>query len=175
GSSTRTRRGRKMRRFSSCSFRGSFSIITTSRRSRIRTIPARHGRTSHCKAFTSVWWCMEWKDSITSAHAKNSGYPMSFKSKRWPQSADPDRKKCSLKNYRPAKVRMIGGNSWRASLKVLFTQANKACKILSHPVTIVAMTMLDPAKRMRSRTKDRLSLDRNYSHRHGPAQYFHGV
>src|SRR6266568_8647063 len=47
---------------------------------------------------------------------------------------------------------MIDGNLRRASLKVLFRQANKACKILWHPVTIVA-----------------------HSQHHGSAQYFHGI
>src|SRR5437660_2005086 len=40
----------KTRPFSSFSFRESFSITTTSRRSRIRTMLARRGRTSRCKA-----------------------------------------------------------------------------------------------------------------------------
>src|SRR5438105_595530 len=122
---------------------------------------ARHGRTSHCKAFIRVWWCMGWKDSTMSAHAKNCGYPMSFKSKRWRQSANLDRRKYFLKSCRPAKLQTIGGSFPKASLKVLFTQANKACKILSHPVTIVAMTMLNPAKRMRSRTKGHSNLSSN--------------
>src|SRR5437764_2738443 len=91
---------------------------------------ARHGRTSHCKAFIRVWWCMEWKDSITSAHAKNSGYTMSFKSKRWPLSENLDRKNYFLKSCRRAKAQTIGGNFLKASLKVLFTLANNVGKNL---------------------------------------------
>src|SRR5947208_14939894 len=134
----RTKPGQRTLPFLSCSFRESSSITMTSRRLRIPMTLEQRGRTSRYKVSIRGWWCTGWKDSITSAHAKNSGYPMSFKSKRWPQSADPDRKKYFLKSCRRAKARMIGASFPKAFLKVLFTQVNKACKTLWHPVTIVA-------------------------------------
>src|SRR6266536_839747 len=78
---------------------------------------ARPGKTSRCKAFTRVWWYMEWKDSITSAHAKNCESLTNSKWKRWPQSANLDRKNRFLKNCRPAKVQMIAAKFRRASSK----------------------------------------------------------
>ncbi len=97
-SSTRTRPGQRTLPFWSCSFRESFSITTTSRRSLIRMMLARRGRTSRCKASIKVWWYMEWKDSITSARAKTFGYPKTSRSKRWPRSASRVRKNYFLRN-----------------------------------------------------------------------------
>ena len=109
-SSTRTRCGQKMRRFSLFLFPGNFLITMTSRPLRIRMTLERRGRISRCKVSIRVWWCMAWKGSITSAHAKNFESLMSFKSKQWRQSANLDGKNGCLKSCRPGKVRMIGAN-----------------------------------------------------------------
>jgi len=76
----------------------------------VRMTLERRGKTSRCKVSTRVWWSMGWKDSITSAHAKNFESLMSFKSKRWPQSANRGQRNGCLKSCRPGKVRMIGAN-----------------------------------------------------------------
>src|SRR5437773_5828942 len=80
------------------------------RQSRIRMTLEQRGRTSRCKASTKGWWCMEWKDSITSARANYCGFQMNSKSKPWRLSANRARKNCFQQNYKPAKVLMIGGN-----------------------------------------------------------------
>src|SRR5438876_11936461 len=75
------------------------------------------GRTSLCKASTRVWWCMGWKDSITSERAKNFEYLTNSKSKRSPQSANQDLENRCPKSCRHAKVRIIGGNFPKALSK----------------------------------------------------------
>src|SRR6266478_8031500 len=106
----RTKPGQKTRLFSSFLFPGNFLITMTSRPLRILTMRERRGRISRCKVSIRVWWCMAWKGSITSAHAKNFESLMSFKSKQWRQSANLDGKNGCLKSCRPGKVRMIGAN-----------------------------------------------------------------
>src|SRR6266496_523963 len=79
--------------------------------------PEQRGRISRCKVSIRVWWYMEWKDSITSAHAKNCESLTNSKWKRWRLSADPDRKNYFPKNYKPAKVRTIGAKFRKAFSK----------------------------------------------------------
>src|SRR5215470_2234090 len=80
-------------------------------------MPEPRGRTSRCKASIRGLWCMEWKDSITGAHAKSCGSLTNSKSKRWPQSADRGRKNHFLKNCKAAKILMTGENFPRAFSK----------------------------------------------------------
>src|SRR6516225_1749993 len=136
-SSKETRCGRKTQRFWLFLFPESFSITKTNRRLRIRTTREQHGRISRCRAFVRGWWCMGWKDSITSAHAKNSGYPMSFKSKQWPLSENPGRKNYFLESCKPAKAQTIAANFPRAFSKDRFGLANDVCKIFWHLIIIV--------------------------------------
>src|SRR5438874_9087435 len=137
-SSTRTRLGQKTRPFLSSSFRERISIITTSRHSRIRTTAAQRGRISHCKASTRVWWCTGCKDSITIERAESYGSRRNSKSKQWQPLAGQVQKNYFLRNYKPAKVLMTGGNFLTAFLKDRFRLANNLSKILCHLVTIIA-------------------------------------
>src|SRR6266478_1692403 len=109
-SSMRTRCGQKMRRFLLFLFPGNFLITMTSRPLRIRMTLERRGRISRCKVSIRVWWCMAWKGSITSAHAKNFESLMNSKSKQWRLLESLGRKNRFLKNCSRAKVRVIGGN-----------------------------------------------------------------
>src|SRR5437762_9259133 len=137
-SPTRTRRGQRTQLFWSSSFHEGISIITTSHQSRIRTTAEPHGRILHCKASTRVWWCMECKDSITIGRARNLTFRTNSESKQWPPLAGPVRKNCFLKNCKPAKALMTGGNFLAAFSKDRFRLANNVCKILWHLVTTVA-------------------------------------
>ena len=69
---------------------------------------------SRCKAFTRVWWCTGWKDSITSARAKNFRFPMTFKWKQWPLSANRGRRKFYPKSCKHAKAPTIAASSPKA-------------------------------------------------------------
>ena len=109
--------GQRTQPFLSSSFHEGISIIITSRQSRIHTTAEQRGRISRCKAFNRVWSCMGCKDSITNARAKSLRFLTNSKSKRWPPSADPDRKNSSLKNYRHARARMTDGKFRKASLR----------------------------------------------------------
>ena len=58
--------------------------------------------------------------------------------KQWPPSPGLVRKNCFLRNYKPAKVLMTGGNFLTAFSKDRFGLANNVCKIFWHFVTIGA-------------------------------------